>query len=164
MGIKSLVRHNLVSDGMSALDRIDFNTTKSVKSPAAFITKITRGDTEAVGDNQAVGQDLGDKQALGEAENKLILEGFVSKRNHAGGNPILIIMDLWMNEPKQIDNWPEGRLGWEDADEPVKDVIPVNTGSNQVGLILESIVYTSDLGKNQERFVMTLTVSRGDGT
>ena len=162
--IKSLVRHSLTTDNMNSLDRIDFSTQKKTNIPAAFITEIVRGDTEGIGDNQSVSQPLGDKQSLGEVENKLILRGFVSQRNYPGGNPFLIIMDLWMSEAKQISDWPEGRFGWEDDGEHVKDIVPVRTGTSQVGLILESILYTSDLGRNQERFEITLTVSRGDGT
>jgi len=159
----------LVATGDSSInDFLDFNLDsrgKSTKIENAFIRKITRTDTDGVGDNQSVEQDLGDKQALGAIETKIILEGFISQRNaNSGTNTFLDQLERYANSSKQSTNWPEGQFGVIDIGDQNNSVIPVRTGSNQIGLIWESYEKISDLAHNQENFKIVLTVSKGDGT
>ncbi len=152
----------------SITDFLDFNLDsrgKKTNIENAFIRKITKTKSDGVGENQSVEQDLGDKQALGEIETKVILEGFISQRNaSSGANTFLDQLERYANASKQNTNWPEGQFGVIDVGNQNNSVIPVRTGSSQIGLIWESYESVSDLGKNQEDFKIVLTVSKGDGT
>lgn len=152
----------------SLLDFIDFNNNtrgKSTKIPNAFIRSINKLTVEGVGDNQSAEQDSGDKQALGEVDQKWVITGFISQRNNsAGSNPFLVQMDLWDADTKQNDNWPEGQFGIVDDGCHLNDLIPSRTGLNQIGLLWESLERKSDLLHNQEEFILTFTVSKGDGS
>lgn len=152
----------------SITDFLDFNLdsrTKSTKIENAFIRKITKTDLDGIGDNQSVEQDLGDKQALGAIETKIILEGFISQRNaNSGANTFIDQLERYADSSKQNDNWPEGQFGIIDIGDQNNSVIPVRTGSNQIGLIWESFDKISVLDKNQMDFKIVLTISKGDGT
>lgn len=152
----------------SITDFLDFNLDsrgKSTKIENAFIRKISKTRSDGVGDNQSVEQDLGDKQALGEIETKIILEGYITQRNsNSGQNTFLDQLERYANASKQSTTWPEGQFGVIDIGDQNNSVIPVRTGSNQIGLIWESYDKISDLAHNQETFKIVLTISKGDGT
>lgn len=160
-------------DGKTVADRIDFNdataTQKDTKIENAYITRFQIKDTEGVGDNQSSEQELGDLQALGPIENKIILHGHISNRigdAQDGQNAFISTMNNWDTEAKQNSDFEEGRFGIEFGDMRQYDVIPVGTGSSRVGMILESIEWDCDWEKNPARagFIMTFRVSKGDGT
>ncbi len=147
-------------------DFIDFNNNTRGKKTSienAFITQIRKIDSDAVGDNQAAEQDLGDKQHLGESESKYIIEGFFTQRNSIG-HPYITQLDIWNASTKQNDNWPEGQFGIVDSGDATNTFLPVGTGGSTQGLIWERLETWVDLGKNQKYFKLELTVSKGDGT
>jgi len=160
-------------DGKTVLDRIDFNSGvgnfKDTKIENAFITKFQVFSPEAIGDNQSVEQSEGDKQPLGKFETVYILTGHISLRNGTfldGQNSLIELMSDWEDEEKNNDNFAEGRMGIELGDMRRKDLIPIGTGTNQKGGMLEKIDWVCDWVTKPARanFVMTITVSKGDGT
>ncbi len=165
----NLYRLSLVGDTKTTVDRIDFNIAadKDTKVENAYMLNINRENSDGVGDNQGAEQDTGDIQALGAVEDQYVLQGFISKRTgdlDDGQNQFLILLDLWDKEAKQTDNWPEGRFGIEDVGDLTNDLVPVRTGSNQIGLVWESYSKKSNLTKNRVDFVLKFRISRGDGT
>ena len=165
----TLFRLTANGDSSSTTDRIDFNDDavgKSTKVTNGFITKISKESSDGVGENQSVALPNGDIQALGPIDGLIILEGFIAKRDNGGNghNGYLDLLNTWDSEPKVNDSWKNGRFGLIDNGDHNNDVIPVRTGSNQIGLIWVSYKKESDLGKNQERIRLIFKVSKGDGT
>ncbi len=170
----NLYRLSLTTDSSTTSDRIDFNdpsltdeVLKDTTIENAHIQNIDKMDTDGVGDNQGAEQQTGDIQPLGSVDDTYILTGYITKRdgnNNDGQNQFLILLDLWDDEPKNSDNWPEGRFGIDDNGDHTNDLAPVRTGTSQIGLIWESYDKKSNLTKNRVDFVLRFRVSRGDGT
>ena len=165
----TLYRVRQSSDDKTTTDKIVFNNATNENrhggSAQAYCISIKRGPTFGVADNQGATQDLGDLQTLGKVEEAFILDCIITKRDDSNGsNAYLNRLKTWEDDPKTSTTWPEGRFGLEDTGDHNNDVIPVGTGSNQVGLILEYIQYESELSKNLTRVSMKLRVSKGDGT
>lgn len=159
---------------IAATEKIIFNNEadadfKDTKKEGAYITRFRPKRSEALGDNQSAEQELGDYQALGAFENIIILEGYISNRIGValdGQNAFIATMDGWENAAKQNDDFEEGRFGIEFGDMRKKDIIPVGTGTSQIGMILEFIDWDCDWEQKPARakFVMQFRVSKGDGT
>lgn len=168
MATKVLYRLTVATDTeANVTDKITFNSSKDITVENAFMVQIQRTNQMAVADNQAAEQDLGEKQPAGTIEDNRVLTCFFSKRNgnlSDGNNAFLALLNSWSIDAKTNTNWVNGRFGFTDNDDHTKDVTPVRTGTSQKGLILESIVYTSNLGENIENCTITLKMSKGDGT
>lgn len=166
----TLYRCTNPGDGISTTDKIEFNLTSKKKgdSEAAFGICEKKGQ-EGIGDNQAAGQPLSNLQALSKVEDQYIITGWVRRRigdNNDGNNAILTKLATWEDEPKQSDNWPQGRFGIQINDTRMLDVVPVGTGTAQKGLILESVDWKPDNSIKIPRMMLTIRLrkSRGDGT
>ena len=137
-----LFRLSLTGDTSSTIDRIDFNNSalsdlKDAKKENAWLLEMERPSNDGVGDDQAAEDDLSSIDAIGPSEDVFILRGKITKttgNSDDGQNQFLILLDLWGNEPKKNENWPEGRFGIIDDNDHTNDLIPVRTGSNQIGL------------------------------
>jgi len=169
----SLYRLSLTTDTeATTLDRIDFNDPtvtdlKDSKKENAWLIEFDRPSADGVGDDQPAEENLGSVDALGSTEDVYILKGIITKTTgdlDDGQNQFLILLDLWDSEPKKLNNWPEGRFGVLDNGDHTNDLIPVRTGSNQIGLIWESYRKKTILAKNQTEITIRFRVSRGDGT
>ncbi len=167
MGKISIFRLSLVTDDENTLDRIDFNTSTKTDVENAFVTEFKNNPTDGVGNNQGAEQELGDQQALGTVEDIIKISGFFSKRNgdlNDGLNQFIILLDLWAAESKVFDDWELGRFGILDEDDQTHDLIPVNTGTNQIALLWEKLERDTDFKGNRERFTLWFRINRGDGT
>lgn len=170
--IFNLYRLSLTTDDKTTTDRIDFNDpgATNYKDPAkenAIITSVQVISTHAIADNQPAETDEGNKNELGLTETEYVLTGKIKNtlgNSSNGQNQFLILLNTWDTEPSVLANWPEGRFGIEDNNNNNNSVIPVRTGTNQVGLQWKSYVRTDDLGKNETSFVIRLVKSKGDGT
>lgn len=167
MGKISIFRLSLPGDDETTSDRLDFNTVTSTKVENNFITDFKSNPTDGVGNNQGAEQELGDQQALGPIEDIIKISGFFSKRNgdnNDGQNQALIQLDLWISEPKINDDHQLGRFGVIDEDDKTHDLIPVNTGTDQIALLWEKLERDTDFKGNRELFTLWFRINRGDGT
>lgn len=167
-----LFRVSLTTDDETTIDRIDFNdptnsNLKDAKKENAWILDIERIDGQGIGDDQPAEENLGSIDATGSVEDVYILNGRITNSRGTlddGQNQFLILLDLWSGESKKSANWPEGRFGIIDDNDKTNDLIPVRTGSNQIGLIWESYRKKTILSKNQTEITLRFRVSKGDGT
>ncbi|MCA9828553.1 MAG: hypothetical protein KC444_09260 [Nitrosopumilus sp.] len=170
----NLFRVSLASDDETTLDRIDFNNPanadlKDAKKENAWITSVERISGQGVGDDQPAEEALGSKDATGPVDDTYIITGKITRTSgdlDDGVNQFLLHLDLWDAESKTVGGveWGEGRFGIIDDNDHTNDLIPVRTGTDQIGLIWESYTKKSILATNQTEFIIRLTVSRGDGT
>ena len=160
-------------DDDTTSDKIIFNdvasriSKKDASVENAFCIEIIRFPTKGIADNQGVDQDLGDVQSVGNVEDVYQIEGIITKRSgnsDDGNNSFLQKLKSWDEEPAVNLSWREGRFGFIDEGDHSKDVIPVRTGTDQVGLIWQDITYKSSFGENLEKITIRLRRSRGDGT
>ncbi len=109
---------------------------------------------------------MGDHQDLGLVEQLYVLTGFVSLRTQASAVTNRIdILKKWDDEVKTNDNFIHGRMGLAISDFVQYEIVPVGTGSTQVGLIWKSIKWGPlDFDKLPLRadFVITMIVDKGD--
>jgi len=167
-----LYRLSLTTDDKTTTDRIDFNDStkndlKDANKENAWLTSIERIGPEGIGDDQPAEANLGSIDALGPVEDVYVLTGKITKTRGTsddGQNQFLILLDLWSAEPKKSLNWPEGRFGLEDDTDHTNDLVPVRTGSNQIGLIWASYTKKTIFATNQTEIVIKFRVSKGDGT
>ena len=168
-----LFRVSLAGDDETTGDRIDFNdganpNVKDTDIENPFMLSIETIGTESIADQQGAEQDHADQEALGPVEDVYEITGFISKTDGDlgdGQNQFLILLDLWDKEPKTLDGvWEEGRFGIVDDNDHTNDLIPVNTGSNRIGLLWESYRKKQDLGRNRTEFTIRLRLNKGDGT
>ena len=167
MGTIRIFRLTNPGDNQNTSDRIDFNTSEKTTIENAFITEFEENPTDGVGNNQGAEQDLGDQQALGLVEDVIRISGFISKRNgdgNDGQNQFLIQLEEWANDPKINENWELGRFGVTDEDDQTHDLIPVNTGTEQIALLWERFQRNTDFKGNRELITFWFRVNRGDGT
>ncbi len=164
-----LYRVNTAGQGIGNLDaneEIDYNISTNVNVHNGFITQYRIANTTGIGNNQAAEQDLGDHQDLGPVEQLYILTGYVSIRAQVVAVTNLItIMKKWDDEAKTNLNFVHGRFGIDLDDNPNYDIIPVGTGSTQVGLIWKSLDWNPiDFQKHPLRadFELRLIVDKGD--
>lgn len=147
-------------------DIIIFNNTANVNSHNAFITEFNITNTTGIGNNQAAEQDLGDHQDLGSVEQLYIITGFISLRTQAEASTNFItILKKFDDEIKTNANFVHGRMGIDFEDFGQYDIVPVGTGSTQVGLIWKSIKWGPlDFDRLPLRadFVITMIVDKGD--
>lgn len=127
-----------------ANEKIVFNETDDVNSPNAFIKDYEINNTTGIGNNQAAEQDLGDHQDLGSVENLYAFRGFISQRDKSdattqGLNPFTEILKKWDEEPKTNTDFKHGRFGVDMPDHQSYSIVPVGTGTDQVGLIWKGI-------------------------
>jgi len=153
---QQLVANNLIS----------YNSGTNVNIHAPFITSYRIANTTGIGNNQAAEQDLGDHQDLGPVEQLYILTGYITIRGTAvAPNNLITIMKKWDDEPKTNTNFIHGQMGIDFDDNPNYNIIPVGTGSNQVGLIWKSLDWNPiDFIKHPLRadFEIRLIVDKGD--
>lgn len=169
-----LFRVSLASDTQNTVDRIDFNDPtspdlKDTKKENAYLLSCERVSGQSIGDDQPAEDDLGSIDVVGASEDVYILEGIISNTRGSlgnGQNQYLILLDLWDAEAKKTGDveWTEGRFGIVDDNDHTNDLIPVRTGSAQIGLIWESYRKKSDYSKNQTKITIRLRISKGDGT
>ena len=165
----TLYRVNTAGQGIGNLDAneaIFYNVGTNVNVHAPFITSYRIANTIGIGNNQAAEQDLGDHQDLGPVEQLYILTGYITVRGTAvGATNIITIMKKWDDEAKTNTNFLHGRFGIDFDDFPNYDIIPVGTGSDQVGLIWKGLDWNPiDFIKHPLRadFEIRLIVDKGD--
>jgi len=168
-GLITLYRVSNPGDGIGVTDKIIFNNAKDTKVENAFITGVKITPSEGLGENQAPGQDLTDLQPVGRVEKVYELTGYISLVKGTSGNgenDFVTTLEKWEREEKNRAAFPEGRMGIQVDDMRKYDIVPVGTGSNQVGMILSTIEWDLTWERNpaQVKFVIPLKVSRGDGT
>ena len=165
----TLYRFTNVADTTSTAEKIVLDTSASTDIVAAIIDKNAGGvqivPVDAVGENQGVELEFGDKQALSTFEKIYVIHGIVSQMR-AAGNTILDVLDKWEKGAKtSLGVFDQGRFGIEISDDTKKNFLPVpTTGSNPQGLIWLDISYTLDFENNEEKFTLRLTASKGNGT
>lgn len=167
-----LFRVSLPGDDETSLDRIEFNdptnaNLKNAKVENAWLTSFKRIEPEGVGDDQPAEENLGSLDALGSTEDVYELRGIITNtrgNSDDGQNQFLILLDLWSSEPKKNANFAEGRFGVINDIDHTDDLVPIGTGSSQIGLIWENYEKEHILAKNQTNIVIRFRVSRGDGT
>lgn len=153
-----------------ATEKIEFNINKDTKIENALVTQVQIIPSEALGENQSPGQEFSNKQALGRFEKVYILTGKITRiqgTNDDGQNAFVAILEAWESQDKQNSIFSEGRHGIQIDDMRDYDVIPTEASSGDVvGLILQNIQWTLDWTATppQAKFVIPLTISRGDGT
>lgn len=166
MGTITIFRFTSASDTPPGGDSLVFNTTsKDTKTVIGIIKDFEVKNREGVGDNQGAEQNLGDQQALGQVERIYVFDGYIAQRD-ASPNSFLDTLKTWEDGTKTSSTiFEDGRFGIIVTDDTTKNVtpVPVSGGAPQ-GLIWENIDYKSDFGKNQEKFTLTLRLSKGDGT
>lgn len=153
-------------------EKISYNADKDVNIENAFIKPdgLKVFNSEGIGNNQSAERPLGSQQALGKFEKIYTLDGFISLVEGASGNGLnsfVTIMEDWESTvDKQNNNFKEGRWGIQIDYLKQYDIIPVGTGTNRIGLILQKIDWTSEINAKPPRinFTMKLKVSTGDGT
>lgn len=148
---------------------IAFNANVDVDAPNAFITSYQISNTTGIGNNQAAEQDLGDHQDLGPIEQIYLLRGFISQRDKSdnttlGFNPFIDILEKWDQGTKTNLNFKHGRFGIDIADLPRYDIVPVGTGTTQIGLIWKGISWDQDYENHPLRanFEIQFIVDKGD--
>jgi len=154
-----------------ATEKIIFNSAKDTKVEGAFLFSdgLEVKKQEGLGDNSSPGQELGNQQALGEAEKLYVLRGFISKIDGTfddGQNAFIDILEKFESESKQTANWEEGRFGIEIGYMRAYDVIPTRAGGDFKGLIWLTMDLKSNLATKPPRmeFEIRLRRSRGDGS
>jgi len=165
----TLYRVNTAGQNIGSLDAnnlIAYNNSVDITIHKPFILSYRVVNTTGIGNNQAAEQDLGDHQDLGPVEQLYILNGYITKRDTAVASTNLItIMKKWDDEAKTTSSFVHGRFGIEFDDFPNYDVIPVGTGSTQVGLIWKSLDWNPiDFQKHPLRadFEIRMIVDKGD--
>jgi len=153
-----------------ANEKIVFNVDDDPNKENAFVTRYQIRNTTGIGNNQAAEQDLGDHQDLGSVENLYVISGLVTIRNKGTGtggiNNFVEIMQKWDEEPKITDDFIHGRMGIVIDDFTPYNVVPVGTGSNQVGLIWRNLDWDNSYKKHPlpGEFDIYLIVDKGDDT
>jgi len=168
-GLITLYRVTNPGDGISVTDKIIFNNSKNTGIENAFITGVKIVPSEGIGENQAPGQDLSDYQPVGRFEKVYELTGFISLVKGTGGdglNAFVTTLEKWERESKNNDNFAEGRMGIQIDDMRKYDIVPSGTGTNQIGLLLQTIQWDLNWERKVPRvmIVIPLVTSRGDGT
>lgn len=165
----TLYRVNTAGQGLGNLDaneQIIFNDTADVNTHNAFITNVEITNTTGIGNNQAAEQDLGDHQDLGSVEQLYVLTGFISLRTQAeAATNRITILKKWDDGIKTNDNFVHGTMGIDMEDFAQYDIVPVGTGSTQVGLIWKSIKWGPlefDILPLRADFIITMIVDKGD--
>jgi len=165
----TLYRVNTPGQDINTLDsneKIIFNATTDVNVLNAFITAVDIQNTTGIGNNQAAEQDLGDHQDLGSIEQLYTITGFVSKRDSTPDPTNTIdILKKWDDGTKTNDNFVHGRMGLAMTDFDQYEIVPVGTGSDQVGLIWKGIKWGPlDFDRLPLRadFVIYMIVDKGD--
>ncbi len=153
-------------DDLDSDEKIIFNANTDVNTLNAFITAVDIQNTTGIGNNQAAEQDLGDHQDLGSIEQLYTITGFISKRDAVSfvSNPI-DILKKWDDGTKTNDFFVHGRIGLAMDDFDQYEIIPVGTGSDQVGLIWKGIKWGPlDFDRLPLRadFVIYMIVDKGD--
>lgn len=150
-------------------EKVIFNANTIVKDPNPFITTYDISTTTGIGNNQAAEEDLGDHQDLGPVENLYILRGFISQRDKSdpttvGTNPFIARLQTFDEENKTNTNFKHGRFGVQIDDMKPYDVIPVGTGTSQIGMIWRGIYWTQEYENHPLRadFEIHLIVDKGD--
>lgn len=157
-------------------EKIEFNTSKNTKetTTSSVITNIEITGPHGIGDNQGAQIDLSDKQELGRFENSYIIDGFISNPSLGGLFGIAPDVDKlcdWDEGVSKNSNFKHGRFGIQFDFFDRKSLVPVGTGSNQIGLLWKELNWKLDFAKRGSDgkalvavFRLVLTVSRGDGT
>ena len=165
----TLYRVNTAGQNIGSLDAnnlIAYNGTTVVTTHNPFILSYRIVNTTGIGNNQAAEQDLGDHQDLGPVEQLYILNGYITKRDTAvAATNLITIMKKWDDEAKSNTNFIHGRHGIDFDDNPNYDIVPVGTGSTQVGLFWKSLDWNPiDFIKHPLRadFEIRLIVDKGD--
>lgn len=151
------------------VDSVIFNATDDVNNPNPFVTTFDISTTTGIGNNQAAEEDLGDHQDLGQVENLYIIRGFISQRDKINGtttgiNPFIALIKSFDTENKTNLDFKHGRFGIQIEDMEPYDVIPVGTGTSQVGLIWKGIYWNQNYEDHPLRadFEIQLIVDKGD--
>jgi len=157
-----------INDDETTTDKIIANNNKLTKKNESMkITKLSIAPSDGVGVNQGTQQELGDQQALGPVEDILVIEGFITKRNGAnndGQNQFLMQLDQWTGEAKDVPGvWDLGRMGIIVNDDHTQDLIPIQTGVNQIAYLWEKLERKSNFARNQEFFWLYWRRNKGDG-
>jgi hypothetical protein len=161
----TLARLTNISDTIVGVsDKIVFNSDKNTRNANAYITNIEITDSTAIGDNQAPKQDTGDQQHLGKIEDLYVLSGFIS--NRVSDSVFINTFKTWDDSPKTNTNWKNGRFGLLMDDFSTYNVIPVNTGTGQLGLMWLDLTWKINWARHplHAPFELRLRISRSDGT
>jgi len=151
-----------------ANEKITFNVDDDPNKENAFVTRYEIRNTTGIGNNQAAEQDLGDHQDLGPVENMYVLYGVVTIRNKGTGtggiNNFVEIMEKWDSQPKLTDDFIHGRMGIKIDDFQSYDIVPVGTGSDQIGLIWRNIDWDNNYAKHPlpGEFSIIMIKDKGD--
>ena len=165
----TLYRVTNPGDGISVSDKIIFNSAKDTTVENAFVTAAKITPSEGIGENQAPGQDLSDYQPVGRFEKVYELTGYISLVKGTSGdglNAFVTTLEKWERESKNNGSFAEGRMGIQIDDMRKYDVVPVGTGTSQIGLLLQTIQWDLNWERKVPRvmFIIPLVTSRGDGT
>lgn len=170
-----LYRVNLTGDLLSnrpANELITFNVSnpKDTKVENPFCTQVEILPSEAIAENQAVGQDFSNIQPLGRFEKLYTLTCFFSNvfgDASDGLNEFVDITEKWEREDKKSDIFDEGRHGI-DLDDMVRyNVIPTEVSSGDVtGLLFIDVKWILNWKHSPARVEATIRLkqTRGDGT
>lgn len=164
----------MASDDETTIDRIDFNdptnnNLKDAKLENAWLVDFERISGQGIGDDQPAEEETGSLDVTGNVEDQYTITAKITNtkgNSDNGQNQFLILLDLWDAENKKnsVVEWPEGRFGVIDDTDHTNDLVPIRTGTSQIGLIWESYRKKTNLAKNQTDIVIKLRVSKGDGT
>lgn len=162
----TIYRLTATTDDITTTDKIVFNTaSKNTRVPNAFILGYKKTDSASIGDNQAVAQDTGNLQHLGKIEDLYTLYGYISSRT-TNPNTFLDKLKQWDDEPKVNVNWKNGRFGIKFDEFYIGDVVPVRTGTLQIGLMWVDLEWDNDFRRTplHAPFTLRFKTSRSDGT
>lgn len=173
MGTVTLYRYTLVGDTPTNAEKIVLDSTGSnnPNNVGAIINKNKGGlqivPVDAVGENQGVEMEFGDKQALSTFEKIYIINFTVFQMKPSSGtNSILDSLNTWeIGAKSSLGIFDQGRFGIEVEDDTRKNFLPVpTTQAAPQGLMWLDISYTLDFENNQQDVTLRLTVSKGNGT
>jgi hypothetical protein len=175
MAVGKITLYRVTSAGQTisnvpAVEKIEFNIAKDTEVENNFVTQCDIVPSEAIGDNQSVGQEFSNKQPLGRFEKLYTLTGFLSKIQgtfNDGQHATVNILEKWESEDKVNAIFPEGRFGIQIDDMRDYDIIPTEASSNDAkGLMMKNIQWGLNWIRKppQATFIIPLTFSRGDGT